>query len=61
MKKYATLAAVLLLCMGILTGCGEKKDPMAKIKDLEFTVAVQENIPEELFPWLRRKRHRALR
>jgi hypothetical protein len=55
-KKYATLAAVLLLCMGILTGCGEKKDPMAKIKDLEFTVAVQENIPEELFSVVEEKK-----
>lgn len=56
MKKYATLAAVLLLCMGILAGCGEKKDPMAKIKDLEFTVTVQENIPEELFSVVEEKK-----
>ena len=37
-------AVVLLL----LTGCAEQKDPLEKIKDLEFTVLADENIPEEL-------------
>lgn len=32
----------------LLGGCGEKKDPLEKIKDLEFTVLADENIPEEL-------------
>ncbi len=45
--KYGICAvgfAVLLL----LGGCSEKKDPLEKIKDLEFTVLADENIPEEL-------------
>lgn len=37
-----------LLALGLLAGCSEKKDPMEKIKDLEFTVLADENIPEEL-------------
>lgn len=41
---YLSLMLVLLM----LAGCGEKKDPMEKIKDLEFTVLADENIPEEL-------------
>lgn len=40
------MAGLLSLCL--LAGCGEKKDPMEKIKDLEFTVLADENIPEEL-------------
>ncbi len=41
------LLAVILLCA--LTGCaGEKKDTLEKIKDLEFTVLAEENIPKEL-------------
>ncbi len=32
----------------LLTGCSEKRDPMTKIKDLEFTVQAEENIPQEL-------------
>ena len=36
----------LMLCL--LTGCGVKKDPLEKIKDIEFTVLADENIPLEL-------------
>ena len=36
--------AVLLL----LAGCSKQKDPLEKIKDLEFTVLAEDNIPEEL-------------
>lgn len=34
---------ILLLC-----GCAKEKDPLEKIKDLEFTVLAEDNIPEEL-------------
>lgn len=41
------ILAFLMLCM--FTGCADKKrDTMEKIKDLEFTVLADENIPEEL-------------
>ena len=36
----------MALCL--LAGCAKEKDPMEKIKDLEFTVLAEENIPEEL-------------
>lgn len=35
----------LLLC---LAGCGEKDPPNTKIRDLEFTVQGENNLPEEL-------------
>lgn len=48
-KYVRCLAGALgLLASCLLTGCGEKKDPTEKIKDLEFTVLADENIPEEL-------------
>lgn len=37
-------AAVLL----VLAGCAKETDPLQKIKDLEFTVLAEDNIPEEL-------------
>lgn len=42
----------MILCGTIfllqLTGCTKQTDPMEKLKDLEFTVLAEENIPEEL-------------
>ena len=32
----------------MLAGCSKQTDPMEKIKDLEFTVLAEDNIPEEL-------------
>lgn len=37
---------ILLLCL--VAGCGAKRDALAKIKDLEFTVLAEDNIPKEL-------------
>lgn len=46
-KGWMCLLGTLILCM--LTGCAkEEKNPMEKIKDLEFTVLAEDNIPEEL-------------
>ncbi|MDE6892435.1 MAG: protease complex subunit PrcB family protein [Lachnospiraceae bacterium] len=45
--RYAVcILAVAAACL--LTGCAKEKDPMEKIKDLEFTVLAEENIPDEL-------------
>lgn len=41
---YILGAAALLM----LTGCAKEKDPLLKVKDLEFTVLSEDNIPEEL-------------
>ena len=48
--KYVkcTIGMAVLLSLVLLAGCGKKRDPMEKIKDLEFTVLADENIPEEL-------------
>ena len=40
------MAGLIGLCL--LAGCSEKKDPMEKIKDLEFTVLSDDNVPQEL-------------
>lgn len=42
---FYILGAVALL---MLTGCAKEKDPLLKVKDLEFTVLAEDNIPEEL-------------
>lgn len=49
-----TLAFVC--CALLFTGCREQKDNLAKIKDLEFTVIAQENIPEELLKAMEEKK-----
>lgn len=47
--KYIVAAAAFFLVGAVfLTGCREETDNLAKIKDLEFTVTAEENIPEEL-------------
>lgn len=40
----------------IAMGCGEKRDTLEKVKDLEFTVITEENVPEELFTIVEEKK-----
>lgn len=55
--RYLTvIAAMLLFAVMTFTGCKEKKDTLAKIKDLEFTVIAEENIPEELLKAIEEKK-----
>lgn len=54
--KWLTVAICCLLWTGMLTGCGEKSDPLQKIKDLEFTVVAEENVPEELLKVINTKK-----
>ena len=49
------LVAMAVFCM-ILTGCKEEKDATAKLKDLEFTVIAEENIPEPLLAAINEKK-----
>ena len=52
----------MLLCAAVLlTGCGEAADPMEKIKDLEFTVLAEDNIPEELKAVIEEKKANAFK
>lgn len=46
-KRILSILLVALLCMGVIA-CGTKQDPMEKIKDLEFSVIAEDNLPEEL-------------
>ena len=55
-KKRKGLAAALLLGIVMLAGCGKKTDPMEKLKDIEFTVIAEENIPEELLKVIEEKK-----
>ena len=51
MKKLA----VLMLCLILLGGCGFSEE-YKKVKDLDFTVVTQEEIPKELFDVIEKKK-----
>lgn len=55
-KCYQIPAVVLVLGMLLSAGCREKQDSLEKIKDLEYTVTAQENIPEELLEVIEEKK-----
>lgn len=55
-KQYMAVAGLFLLAVLMMAGCRTKKDPLAKIKDLEFTVVAEENIPEELLTTINEKK-----
>lgn len=40
----------------ITVGCGENRDTLEKVKDLEFTVITEENAPEELLAIVEEKK-----
>ena len=48
-RKYVGKILILFgFAVIFLMGCREKTDHLAKLKDLQFTVIAEENIPEEL-------------
>jgi len=47
-KKLRLICLIVFTHSMIAVGCGEKRDTLEKIKDLEFTVITEENAPEEL-------------
>ena len=52
----------MLLCAALLlTGCRNETNPMEKIKDLEFTVLAEDNIPEELKSVIEEKKTNAFK
>lgn len=55
-EKICMTIIMLVLCTWMMTGCAAKKDPLEKIKDLEFTVIAEENIPEELLQVINEKK-----
>ncbi|MGN1180652.1 MAG: protease complex subunit PrcB family protein [Suilimivivens sp.] len=54
--KKCLITLVFVCCALFFTGCREQKDNLAKIKDLEFTVIAEENIPEELLKAMEEKK-----
>lgn len=54
-KRIASVLLLCLLCLSV-AACAAKKDPMEKIKDWEFTVIAEENIPEELLAKIEEKK-----
>ena len=46
-RRLVSIGLVCLLCFGVYS-CGQKQNPMEKMKDLEYTVIAEDNIPEEL-------------
>jgi len=46
-RRIVSIGLVCLLCFSVYS-CGQKQNPMEKIKDLDYTVIAEDNIPEEL-------------
>ncbi|MDE6203545.1 MAG: protease complex subunit PrcB family protein [Lachnospiraceae bacterium] len=64
LKYGICILGTITLCL--LTGCaftggGKEKDALEKIKDLEFTVLADENIPEELKTVIEEKKGNAFK
>lgn len=45
-----------IILTGLLSGCGEKEEKLPKIKDLEYTVVEEGEVPEELLKKIRELR-----
>ena len=58
--KYGLCILGIAVTM-LLTGCAKEKDPLEKIKDLEFTVLAEDNIPEELKAIIEEKKTNAFK
>lgn len=55
-KYFGKMLLLFGFALLFLTGCREEKDHLAKVKDLEFTVIAEDNIPEELFQAIEEKK-----
>lgn len=60
-KGKKIVIVMMILGLFCLPGCVEKADPLEKIKDLEFTVITEENIPEELFVIVEEKKEEGMK
>lgn len=54
-KRLLSVFLICFLCAGVFA-CGKETDTIKKIKDLEFTVISQDNIPEELLSTIMEKK-----
>lgn len=46
-RRFLSVCLICLLCLAVYA-CGKKQDPLEKIRDLEYTVIAEDNIPQEL-------------
>lgn len=46
-RRFLSVCLTCLLCLAVYA-CGQKQDPLEKIRDLEYTVIAEDNIPQEL-------------
>lgn len=56
MKKWKRYTCLILGLLLFLTGCSVERTDKKKIKDLEFTVVEESQIPEELRPLIEEKK-----
>ena len=49
----------LTILIGIISGCGEKEKEITKVKDLEYTVLEESEVPEELLAKIKEKKAEA--
>ncbi len=59
-RKMISACLVCLLCF-LVYACGKKQDAMEKIKDLEYTVIAEDNIPKELLAKIEEKKENTFR
>lgn len=59
-RRILSTCLICLLCF-LVYACGKKQDPMEKIKDLEYTVIAEDNIPKELLEKIEERKENAFR
>lgn len=59
--RCMTAAVMLAFCAIGVSGCVQKKEPLEKIRDLEFTVIAEENIPPELLQTIEEKKQQGFK
>ena len=59
-RRFLSVCLICLLCFAVYA-CGQKQDPMEKIKDLEYTVIAEDNIPEELLEKIEERKENAFK
>lgn len=59
-RRMVSVCLICLLCF-LVYACGKKQDSMEKIKDLEYTVIAEDNIPKELLAKIEEKKENAFR
>lgn len=56
MKKWKSYICLIIGVLLFLTGCSVERTDQKKIKDLEFSVVEESQIPEELLPLIEEKK-----